>query len=64
MGKRESPDKPVTLEVSGFTLQAEPESIPIAQQETADFTVRAASMNGYEGNLVLSDATGGIGALS
>ena len=63
-GERKLQITPVTLEVSGFTLQAEPESIPIAQQETADFTVRAASMNGYEGNLVLSDATGGIDGLT
>jgi hypothetical protein len=62
-GERKLQITPVTLEISGFTLQTEPESIPIAQQETADFTVRAASLNGYEGNLVLSDATGGIGGL-
>ena len=54
---------PVTLEVSGFSLQAAPANISISQQETAEFLVSAQSLNGYEGNITLSDATGGIGGL-
>jgi len=53
----------ITLDVSGFDLQAVPESNSIVQQETADFTVKATSQNDYMGSLVLSDATGRIGGL-
>jgi streptogramin lyase/uncharacterized membrane protein len=49
---------PITLEVSGFRLQAVPESISIAQQETAEFVVSPLSLNGYEGSLILSDVSG------
>jgi hypothetical protein len=54
---------PIALDVSGFSLQAVPESNSIVQQETADFTVKSTSQNDYMGNLVLSDATGRIGGL-
>jgi len=54
---------PITLDVSGFSLQAVPESNSIVQQETADFTVKSTSQNDYMGNLVLSDATSRIGGL-
>jgi len=54
---------PITLDVSGFSLQAVPESNSIVQQETADFIIKATSLNNYMGNLVLSDATGRIGGL-
>ncbi len=54
---------PITLDVSGFGLEVVPESISIVQQETAEFTLRAASLNGYAGNIVLSEATDRIGGL-
>jgi uncharacterized membrane protein/streptogramin lyase len=53
----------ITLDVSGFSLQAVPESNSIVQQETADFIIKATSLNDYMGNLVLSDTTGRIGGL-
>ena len=62
-GERELQITSVTLEVSGFSLQAAPANISITQQETAEFLVSAQSLNGYEGNIALSDATGGIGGL-
>ena len=62
-GERKLQITPVTLEVSGFSLQAAPANISIAQQETAEFLVSAQSLNGYEGNIALSDATGSIGGL-
>lgn len=49
--------------MSGFSLQVVPESHSIAQQETAEFAVTAVSLNGYEGNLVLSDETGSVAGL-
>ncbi|MGD9579320.1 MAG: FG-GAP-like repeat-containing protein, partial [Syntrophorhabdus sp.] len=54
---------PITLDVAGFSLQAVPESISIIQQEAADFTIRATSLNDYTGALVLSDTNSRIGGL-
>ena len=51
---------PVTIDISGFSLEAVPESLSISQQETAEFLVSAVSLNNYTGNVVLSDATGEI----
>ena len=54
---------PIALDVSGFSLQATPASVSVTQLETADSVVNVQSLNGYEGNITLSDATGSLGGL-
>ncbi len=47
---------PLTVDVSGFGLSAEPLSKTIKQLETATFDVKPDTMNGYEGEVALSVA--------
>ena len=62
-GERKLQITPVTLEVSGFTLQANRKASPFRSKRPPLSRSGLTSVNGYEGNIVLSDVTGGIGGL-
>lgn len=53
----------VTCDITGFTLDATPPGVSIKQQETAKFSIRAGSLNGYDGSLTLTDESGPLRGL-
>lgn len=52
------------LDISGFALELEPQSVTVAQQGTAVFAVRALSRNGYEGRVCVSALSEPVGQMT